>query len=64
MMWFLLSLLGAVILYVEAVRKGMPIKRWVFAGLMCGPGAWYLFNVHHRRAWLRSQVTKYCVWRA
>ncbi|CAH9059547.1 hypothetical protein PSECIP111951_03090 [Pseudoalteromonas holothuriae] len=64
MIWFLLSLLGAVVLYIEAVRKGMPIKRWVFAGLMCGPCAWYLLSVHYRRLWLRNQISEYCMWRA
>ncbi len=64
MMWIVLSFLGAILLYVEAIRKGMPIKRWVVAGIMCGPCAWCLLRVHHRRAWLRNQLHSCCMWRA
>ncbi|MBE0363666.1 hypothetical protein PULV_a1143 [Pseudoalteromonas ulvae UL12] len=53
-MVIVLSGLCALWLYILAVKKGMPAKRWCLLGGLCGPMAWCLFNVHYRRAWLRQ----------
>ncbi|ATC95457.1 hypothetical protein [Pseudoalteromonas tunicata] len=54
MLILLVSLVFALLLSVLALKKGMPVKRWLIIGALVGPIAVYLFNVHYRRALLRA----------
>ena len=54
MLIVVLSIIFATLLGVLALKKGMPVKRWLILGALVGPIAVYLFNVHYRRALLRS----------
>ncbi|WP_018690749.1 hypothetical protein [Algicola sagamiensis] len=54
MIFVLLSLIFSLLLYFEAIKAGMPAKRWFVLGALTGPLAWPLFNVHRRRAILRA----------
>lgn len=58
-----LSFIFVSVLYVEAIRKGMPVKRWLLLGATLGPVAWFLFNVHYRRALMRMVAQHGCAWR-
>ncbi|GAA65275.1 hypothetical protein P20311_3084 [Pseudoalteromonas sp. BSi20311] len=51
-------------MYIETIKKGMPVKRWLFLGGLLGPAAWCLFNLHYRRALIRNIGVKTCLWRA
>ncbi|MGO2127774.1 MAG: hypothetical protein ACTH4U_03465 [Pseudoalteromonas prydzensis] len=62
-MYFLLSVVSIVVMYSEAIKKGMPIKRWLLLAGLLGPIAWCLFNLHYRRALLRCVGIQACVWR-
>ncbi|WP_341219058.1 hypothetical protein [uncultured Pseudoalteromonas sp.] len=64
-MWFvLLSSLFIPLMYLDTIQKGMPVKRWLLLSALLGPLAWFLFNVHYRRAWLRYVGINTCMWRA
>ncbi|WP_372761785.1 hypothetical protein [Pseudoalteromonas sp.] len=64
MVFVLISCLFIAIMYLEAIKKGMPVKRWLLLGGVLGPVAWCLFTVHYRRALLRNIGFSSCVWRA
>jgi len=51
-------------MYLEAIKKGMPIKRWLILGGLLGPVAWCLFNLHYRRALVRNVGINACIWRS
>jgi len=67
MRWVLLiiivSLVFIVLMYTQAIIKGMPVKRWTLLGGLLGPAAWCLFNLHYRRAWMRLLGNNTCGWR-
>ncbi|WP_404339052.1 hypothetical protein [Pseudoalteromonas mariniglutinosa] len=63
MLFIAISAAFVVLMYMETIRKGMPIKRWLVLGVMLGPLAWYLFNVHYRRALVRVIGSQACCWR-
>ncbi|WP_231609324.1 MULTISPECIES: hypothetical protein [unclassified Pseudoalteromonas] len=60
---FLLSITFIALMYLEAIKKGMPIKRWLILGGILGPVAWCLFNLHYRRALVRNVGINACIWR-
>ncbi|WP_024608904.1 hypothetical protein [Pseudoalteromonas sp. TAB23] len=60
---FLLSITFIALMYLEAIKKGMPIKRWLILGGLLGPVAWCLFNLHYRRALVRNVGINACIWR-
>ncbi|MBB1434460.1 hypothetical protein H5201_09065 [Pseudoalteromonas sp. SG43-6] len=61
--YLLISVVSIVVMYAQAIKKGMPVKRWlVLAGLL-GPVAWCLFNLHYRRALVRCVGIQACTWR-
>ncbi|NMP78759.1 hypothetical protein HHE92_02965 [Pseudoalteromonas arctica] len=60
---FLLSSAFIALMYLEAIKKGMPIKRWLILGGLLGPVAWCLFNLHYRRALVRNVGINACIWR-
>ncbi|MEM5512508.1 hypothetical protein WNY79_06400 [Pseudoalteromonas sp. AS84] len=60
---FLLSITFIALMYLEAIKKGMPIKRWLILGGLLGPVAWCLFNLHYRRALVRNVGVNACIWR-
>ncbi|HDY91205.1 MAG TPA: hypothetical protein ENH67_11550 [Pseudoalteromonas sp.] len=60
---FLLSITFITLMYLEAIKKGMPIKRWLILGGLLGPVAWCLFNLHYRRALVRNVGVNACIWR-
>ncbi|WP_152995652.1 hypothetical protein [Pseudoalteromonas sp. 10-33] len=63
-MWLvLLSSLFISLMYLNTIKKGMPVKRWLLLSALFGPLAWCLFNVHYRRALLRNVGVKACIWR-
>ncbi|MBH0016791.1 hypothetical protein I6E85_08765 [Pseudoalteromonas sp. NZS71] len=59
----LLSSAFIALMYLEAIKKGMPIKRWLILGGLLGPVAWCLFNLHYRRALVRNVGMNACIWR-
>ncbi|MBH0045998.1 hypothetical protein [Pseudoalteromonas sp. NZS11_1] len=59
----LLSSVFIALMYLEAIKKGMPIKRWLILGGLLGPVAWCLFNLHYRRALVRNVGMNACIWR-
>jgi uncharacterized BrkB/YihY/UPF0761 family membrane protein len=59
----LLSSVFIALMYLEAIKKGMPIKRWLILGGLLGPVAWCLFNLHYRRALVRNVGINACIWR-
>ncbi|WP_240918167.1 hypothetical protein [Pseudoalteromonas sp. C8] len=59
----LLSSIFIALMYLEAIKKGMPIKRWLILGGLLGPVAWCLFNLHYRRALARNVGINACIWR-
>ncbi|GEB69487.1 hypothetical protein Q4513_07700 [Pseudoalteromonas carrageenovora] len=63
MLFALISCLFIAVMYFEAIKKGMPVKRWLLLGGTLGPVAWCLFNLHYRRALLRNIGFSACVWR-
>ncbi|MBB1407196.1 hypothetical protein H5079_16455 [Pseudoalteromonas sp. SG44-5] len=63
MIFVLLSAVFIAIMYLEAIKKGMPVKRWLLLASLLGPVAWCLFNLHYRRALLRSVGINPCIWR-
>ncbi|MBS3798860.1 MULTISPECIES: hypothetical protein [unclassified Pseudoalteromonas] len=63
MMILLLSVVFASLLFVVATAKGMPAKRWALLGGLCGPFALALFNVHYRRALMRTIAHCGIIWR-
>ncbi|WP_231616765.1 hypothetical protein [Pseudoalteromonas sp. NSLLW218] len=63
MFLFLLSITFIALMYLEAIKKGMPIKRWLILGGLLGPVAWCLFNLHYRRALVRNIGVNACIWR-
>nr|WP_252734072.1 hypothetical protein [Pseudoalteromonas sp. C2R02] len=58
-----MSVFFAVSLYVLAVKKGMPTKRWLVLGSLLGPFAFIMFNLHYRRALLRCIPDHAIIWR-
>ncbi|MDN3377067.1 hypothetical protein QMA12_01330 [Pseudoalteromonas sp. APC 3893] len=50
-------------MYLEVIKKGMPVKRWVMLAGVLGPIAWCLFNLHYRRALLQGVGVNACIWR-
>ncbi len=62
-MILVLSLIFATLLFFIASAKGMPAKRWAFLGGLFGPFALALFNVHYRRALMRSIAQCGIIWR-
>ncbi|WP_231619956.1 MULTISPECIES: hypothetical protein [unclassified Pseudoalteromonas] len=60
---FLLSSAFIALMYLETIKKGMPIKRWLILGGLLGPVAWCLFNLHYRRALVRNVGINACIWR-
>ncbi|MEL0654176.1 hypothetical protein V6257_03960 [Pseudoalteromonas issachenkonii] len=60
----LLSSAFIALMYLEAIKKGMPIKRWLILGGLLGPVAWCLFNLHYRRALVRNVGINACIWRS
>ncbi|SJN48024.1 conserved protein of unknown function; putative membrane protein [Pseudoalteromonas sp. JB197] len=63
LIFVLLSAVFIAIMYLEAIKKGMPVKRWLLLAGLLGPVAWCLFNLHYRRALLRSVGINPCIWR-
>ncbi|TMO98792.1 hypothetical protein CWC14_05545 [Pseudoalteromonas sp. S3260] len=63
-LFILLSGVFIALMYLETIKKGMPVKRWLFLGGVFGPVAWCLFNVHYRRALIRNIGVNACLWRA
>ncbi|MEH6730031.1 MULTISPECIES: hypothetical protein [Pseudoalteromonas] len=59
----LLSITFIALMYLETIKKGMPIKRWLILGGLLGPVAWCLFNLHYRRALVRNVGINACIWR-
>ncbi|MDC3212921.1 hypothetical protein NQU47_10090 [Pseudoalteromonas distincta] len=59
----LLSSIFIALMYLETIKKGMPIKRWLILGGLLGPVAWCLFNLHYRRALVRNVGINACIWR-
>ncbi|MBH0034416.1 hypothetical protein I6F43_06805 [Pseudoalteromonas sp. NZS71_1] len=59
----LLSSAFIALMYLEGIKKGMPIKRWLILGGLLGPVAWCLFNLHYRRALVRNVGINACIWR-
>lgn len=59
---FIVSFVFIAVMYIQAIKKGMPVKRWVLLGGLLGPVAWCLFNLHYRRAWMRVVGTNVCGW--
>ncbi|ALQ07630.1 MULTISPECIES: hypothetical protein [Pseudoalteromonas] len=59
----LLSCVFIAVMYLETIKKGMPIKRWLILAGLLGPVAWCLFNLHYRRALVRNVGIKACIWR-
>ena len=59
----LLSSISIALMYLETIKKGMPIKRWLILGGLLGPVAWCLFNLHYRRALVRNVGINACIWR-
>tara|TARA_R100001244_G_scaffold4518_8_gene5709 strand:- start:40952 stop:41152 length:201 start_codon:yes stop_codon:yes gene_type:complete len=59
----LLSSAFIALMYLETIKKGMPIKRWLILGGLLGPVAWCLFNLHYRRALVRNVGINACIWR-
>ncbi|MDB2355803.1 hypothetical protein C7Y70_07040 [Pseudoalteromonas sp. KS88] len=62
-LYIVISIVFIAIMYLDVNKKGMPVKRWVVLAGLLGPVAWYLFNVHYRRALLRTVGANACVWR-
>ncbi|KPH93733.1 hypothetical protein AMS58_16045 [Pseudoalteromonas porphyrae] len=62
MLYFLISIVFVVIMYLEVIKKGMPVKRWIVLAGLLGPVAWCLFNLHYRRALLRCNGRQACIW--
>ena len=62
-MFVVISAIFAVMLFLVASVKGMPAKRWAFLGGVFGPFALALFNVHYRRALMRSVSHCAIIWR-
>lgn len=62
-LYFLITSVFIAIMYLEVIKKGMPVKRWVVLAGLLGPVAWCLFNLHYRRALLRSVGIHACAWR-
>nr|WP_290442283.1 hypothetical protein [Pseudoalteromonas sp. CnMc7-37] len=58
-----LSCVFILVMYLESLSKGMPVKRWMLLGGVLGPIAWCLFNVHYRRAFVRHVGRQSCGWR-
>ncbi|MEL0641107.1 hypothetical protein V6260_10890 [Pseudoalteromonas aliena] len=58
----LLSCAFIALMYLEAIKKGMPIKRWLILGALLGPVAWCLFNIHYRRTLVRNVGINTCIW--
>ncbi|ETJ49346.1 hypothetical protein X564_04385 [Pseudoalteromonas agarivorans] len=63
MLFVFINALCALVIYVQALKKGMPIKRWILLGALIGPGAWCLFGLHYRRAFIRNVGASACIWR-
>ncbi|WP_010391357.1 hypothetical protein [Pseudoalteromonas undina] len=63
-LFILLSGVFIALMYIETIKKGMPVKRWLFLSGLLGPAAWCLFNLHYRRALIRNIGVKTCLWRA
>ena len=63
-LFILLSGVFIALMYIETIKKGMPVKRWLFLSGLLGPAAWCLFNLHYRRALIRNTGIKTCLWRA
>ena len=42
MLFVLLSGVFIALMYLETIKKGMPVKRWLFLGGVFGPVAWCL----------------------
>jgi len=62
---YLLSAIGAIMMFVLSHTNGMPVKRWTFLGSLVGPLAILLFSVHLRRAWMKINKEMPCIgWRA
>ncbi|AQQ01799.1 hypothetical protein B0W48_19675 [Pseudoalteromonas aliena] len=61
MFFVFLSCVFIAVMYLEAIKKGMPVKRWVFLGGLLGPAAWCLFNLHYRRALIRHTGQNACI---
>jgi len=59
----LLSSAFIALMYLETIKKGMPIRRWLILGGLLGPVAWCLFNLHYRRALVRNVGINACIWR-
>lgn len=49
------SILSAAFFYLQALQNAMGAKRWGFLGLVFGPLAWPLFNVHRRLRLLQKR---------
>ena len=62
-MLLLVSVCFALLLFFVASFKGMPAKRWALAGGLIGPVALALFNVHYRRALMRTVAHCGIIWR-
>nr|WP_082305739.1 MULTISPECIES: hypothetical protein [unclassified Pseudoalteromonas] len=58
-----LSIFFALSLYIRAIKKGMPTKRWFIIGSLLGPLAFIMFNLHYRRALLRCIPEHAILWR-
>ncbi len=51
---FILVLVSACIMTVEAMKNGLGKKRWFFSGLVLGPLVWPMLNVKKQMT-LRKQ---------
>lgn len=52
--FFVVSLLCAPYFYVDAVKSGLPAKRWAVGGLIIGPLLLPMFNISKHIAWRKS----------
>lgn len=43
-----LSVFCALFFYCEALKSGLGVKRWTFAGLLFGPLVWPMFTMNKR----------------
>lgn len=52
--YFIVCLLSAPCFYVNAIKSGVPAKRWAFGGLLVGPVLLPMFSISKHIAWRKA----------